>query len=120
MSLAVYGRPCFWLIAVVDELTVKLREMRKRKRELKEQLRKLTRDMELLKGRQSVMVTREVDSLRELDQAEALANAVPLMVPVSGDMVFDFSNMDPASFEDGAWDLLMQDAYDKLDPVVVY
>lgn len=61
---------------VVDTISLKLQEMRCQKQELKEQLWKLTLEMESLKSCQSAMVSWEVESLTELDHVEALAKAV--------------------------------------------
>jgi hypothetical protein len=110
---------CVLLMIVVDTISSRLREMRRRKRDLKEQLRKLTVEMESLKIRQGAMVAREVEALDELDQAEALANAAPAMIAVSDDLVFDFLEMDRSGFEDGTWDELLRNAQSSNTPEAV-
>ena len=93
----------------VDQLSVELQQLRREKRAAKLRLREIEEKMRARKARQSEMVSREIDALAELDQAEAVASEVPVpeapvMVPVAEDLYFDFLGSDLRGFDDCSWE----------------
>ena len=65
--------------------------------------------MRAKKIRQSEMVSREIDALAELDEAEAVVSEAavseaPVMVPVAEDLYFDFLGSDSRGFDDCTWE----------------
>jgi len=63
--------------------------------------------MEEIKVHRRQMIEREVETLHEWDRAEAAASAVPVQVPVSSDLCFDFLEVSADGFGDGEWERLI-------------
>lgn len=90
-------------------MTVELEQLRRDKKQAKLRVKEIDEKMRIRKARQSEMMSREIDTLKEWDRAEqviseAAISDAPVTVPVSESLSFDFFDYESQGFEDGSWE----------------
>lgn len=100
---------------VVDRLTARIEDARKRRKGLKRMLREASKEKEELEKERKEMVEKELQSCRDWDFAEGRADT-PLGFVPDGSVTFDVTSLSDAEFLSVDWALQPSDGVEERTP----